>query len=247
MAKILGWFDDRFLTVLNAIDNYHFEHDVRGAVCEIGVYCGASFVPLANCRRNGEVAIAIDCFDDQSANRTKSGVPPEGESLRNLFDATLRRENVGNVSVWQRDSRTIELPLMRSITGPVRLFSIDGDHSVEGTLHDLRLADTVCIDVAAIIVDDVFNQDWPSVGEAIGQWLDARTEQHNWRPVAIGYNKVVFVRAQFHKQYFDRLAPSAKKLSNWYGSKVAIFGPTYDSSVESSTLSETLQSPSDSA
>jgi len=51
----------------------HARRGVVGALVEVGVYHGKSFVPLALLRRPGELCLAIDCFERQEHNRDESG------------------------------------------------------------------------------------------------------------------------------------------------------------------------------
>jgi len=55
------------------------------------VYHGRGFVPLALLRRAGEVAVAVDVFEDQHLNQDASG---EGSEAG--FNATLRRFGVAD-------------------------------------------------------------------------------------------------------------------------------------------------------
>ena len=86
LEQVPGFFEPALLPVLMALDARQRSLEIHGAVGEIGVYHGRSFVPLALLRREGEVAVAIDCFEEQQHNRDDSGRGSEA-----AFHTTLRR------------------------------------------------------------------------------------------------------------------------------------------------------------
>ena len=81
---IKGFFEPGLLRLYLQLDHVHESRDVRGALGEIGVYHGKSFVPLALLRRPDERCVAVDCFADQDAN-----VDASGEGDRVAFERNL--------------------------------------------------------------------------------------------------------------------------------------------------------------
>ena len=51
--------------------------------------------------------------------------------------------------------------LLEWAVGPYRLFSVDGGHSMEVALHDLRLANSVMVEGGVIMVDNYFDPKFP--------------------------------------------------------------------------------------
>jgi hypothetical protein len=55
--------------------------------------------------------------------------------------------------------------------GPARMFSVDGGHDADTALSDLLLADSVMSPGGLILLDDVFNPQWPGVVDATARYL----------------------------------------------------------------------------
>ena len=93
--RVKGFFEPGLLRVYLALDEMHERRGVSGALAEIGVFHGKSFIPLALLAAPGERAVAVDCFADQTANRDGSGEGCRAAFERNLsdaLDACCRRE-----------------------------------------------------------------------------------------------------------------------------------------------------------
>jgi hypothetical protein len=93
--RVKGFFEPGLLRVYLALDEIHERRGVSGALAEIGVFHGKSFIPLALLAAPGERAVAVDCFADQTANRDGSGEGCRAAFERNLsdaLDACCRRE-----------------------------------------------------------------------------------------------------------------------------------------------------------
>lgn len=94
MRKVPGFFEPGLLEPYALLDAAQRAHGVHGSIAEVGVYCGKSFIPLALLRRTNESALAIDCFEDQAANRDASG---NGDRAR--FEAHLEAAHVRDAAV----------------------------------------------------------------------------------------------------------------------------------------------------
>jgi hypothetical protein len=72
---VKGFFEPGLLQLYLAIDTLHEKHGITGALAEIGVYHGKSFIPLALLRQpcERELCVAVDCFFSQEFNRDQSG------------------------------------------------------------------------------------------------------------------------------------------------------------------------------
>ena len=72
-----------------------------------------------------------------------------------------------------------------------------------------------------MIVDDVFNPDWPGV-------LSGLTEHINGPanvlcPFLIGFNKVFLCHEEEHEMYLNLFIPGSRKVAELLGSDVAIY------------------------
>ena len=56
--------------------------------------------------------------------------------------------------------------LKRLADGPLRIVSVDGGHTADIAAHDLAVADEALAEGGIIIIDDVFNEQWPGVAAA---------------------------------------------------------------------------------
>ena len=167
------------------LDAVHESRGVRGALVEVGVFHGKSFMPLALLRQPDERCVAIDCFEDQSVNIDRSG-EGDGVAFRENVDATMRvccdgapdgggegdaREDW--LAILEMDSTRLaddRAPLARAAGSPVRLFSIDGCHTAEATAADLRVASNAMHPEGVVVLDDAFNPDWPGVVTGLFDW-----------------------------------------------------------------------------
>lgn len=162
--KIEGWF--------NRIDACMFQNiltmpDIEGAVAEIGVHHGKSFIALA-LANNGQRAYAIDIFGKQHLNADKSG---SGDY--NIFLRNLRRHGLDPqaITIDSRLSTEVAPADILDAVGEVRFFHVDGGHTFAACHNDLELADQVLSQDGVVVVDDVFNPHWPEVAQALHVFL----------------------------------------------------------------------------
>lgn len=200
--NIEGWYEVRFDEILKQInDQQDFGH-----IGEIGVHHGKSFVHLSSLCRRGELALAVDCFDQQQHNQSYSGRGKKEAFLRNVPDLARVKILEGNsVDFTARD-------YMAAVGGKVRIFHVDGGHDAETALHDLTEASRALTDDGVLIVDDVFNKDWPAVSQAFYQFV----AESDLKPFVIAYNKVCLSRRSYSLQ-------SPLYLKPWLGTEVQIF------------------------
>lgn len=227
-----GWFDTRFVEVLSAINIAQIVNKISGHVAEIGVYHGKSFVPLALMCLPGEVALAVDCFEQQSCNTDKSG----GNAVQFCkFIQTVHAFGCYNrLRLLPIDSRTATPKDYVNAAAPdnnnkseivqsFRLFSIDGSHVVSACLLDLQNAEATLVKGGVIILDDCFNPEWPGVVEALSQFMSKSI----LRPFFIGYNKVLLTHPEFISNYQTKLIntvkTSPKKRSTFFDCPVLIY------------------------
>ena len=68
---------------------------------------------------------------------------------------------------------------------------MDGCHTAEVTASDVDLASQCLHPDGVVLVDDVFNPDWPGVVTGLSKWC-TEVKGTDWElvPFAIGFNKV---------------------------------------------------------
>ena len=217
-----GWLDSysaRFIAEISAIQS---EARLSGGVGEIGVHRGRLFILLKLLAGTSERAVAIDVFGDQHLNTDGSGEGDEDKFLRNL-DRWASRDKL---DIIQKSSLYVTSDEILSRTGQCRLFSIDGGHTAECTLNDLRLGDQVLSERGVLILDDYFNPSWPDVSTGASQFF--ADPNSSLRPFAITPNKLYLARPSCHSFYLSALRRTQRdyfeKLSQMFGETVAVFG-----------------------
>jgi hypothetical protein len=190
--RVWGYTQSRALGLLHAVDTAQRKAGIGGPIAEIGVHRGQLFIAMKLLQRPGEESIAIDLFADQAANIDKSG---EGD-LEDFLQNVDQWSNRDGLVIHEGDSTKIEpgdIPALKD----VRLFSVDGGHTEEIVLSDMRLAEKSLADGGVVIADDVFNQQWPGVAVGTIHYLE---QGGALAPFYIGFNKVLFA----HPDHADR-------------------------------------------
>jgi hypothetical protein len=193
-SQVQGWCSDTLASLIAAIDTHQKSRGVHGGIAEIGVHHGKLFIMLNSVCDADEKSYAIDVFDNQELNIDNSG----SGSLA-IFKDNLQaydRHQGANVSIISADSVTANLSEL--IDQPVRLFGIDGGHTAEHTISDLKKAQSRLHPEGVIVLDDILNYHWLGVIEGTITFL--RT-QPTLVPVAIGLNKLFLVNLSFAEKY----------------------------------------------
>lgn len=223
-----GWAEPptlaRTLDVLRALSDAQADAGVEGGVAEIGVHRGRLFIGL-QLLEPFRPAVAIDVFGHQHLNLDDSGF---GDLRR--FEANVRRwADWSRVVVEQADSTSLTgADVRQRAEGRIRLFSIDGGHTADVVLRDLRTAEGSLADGGIVILDDVFNEAWPGVAVGTLQYLD---RDGTLVPFAIGFNKTYLTNAAHTSAYRgalrrfkDRLR-IAQKTAEFHGNEVDVLLP----------------------
>ncbi|MGX9790291.1 class I SAM-dependent methyltransferase [Mycobacterium sp. MMS18-G62] len=190
--RVAGYTESTAIGLLQEVDAAQRQAGIGGPIAEIGVHHGQLFIAMKLLQRPGEAAIAIDLFENQAANIDRSGEGDLGRFLQNV-DRWSSRDGL---VIHGGDSAKIkpgDIPELKE----VRLFSVDGGHTEEIVLSDMRLAEESLADGGVVIADDVFNQQWPGVAVGTVHYLE---QGGALVPFYIGFNKVLFA----HRSHADR-------------------------------------------
>jgi len=187
------------------------------------------FFSCERSRERKEVALAIDCFDLQQHNQDNSGEGDQDEFMRNVkrFKPHLDPE-LDLLKVIRADSTSLTSQDLRIAAngGSFRLFSVDGAHTAAATLTDLTTA-AGCLNPKGgiLILDDVFNSDWPGVSEGFYAFMNQSDKGHEMIPFAIAYNKVFLIHRDFHQAALEHLKQCfpERKTSVLWGREVVIY------------------------
>jgi hypothetical protein len=194
--RIEGWLEDIGLLLVDRIDGIQTGAGVAGGVAEIGIHHGRLFILMSLMRRPDEAAIAVDLFEDQHMN-----VDSSGKGDRQQFESNLRRWDprhddviIVQANSWDLDGGVLQ----RHAGGPLRLVSVDGGHTAELTEHDLDTACDALGPGGVVILDDCFNQFFPSVAEGAQVFFRRRKE---FVPFFAGGNKTLICGSEFAERY----------------------------------------------
>ena len=243
LSRARGFFELACLDAYEVIDaTQRMTMDVgerTTALAEIGVYHGRSFLALASTRAAGETCVAIDCFDAQEHNADESGRGDLDKFLKNLRrfwdvlgegegrEGTTTTSGVGEATPrFVKVVRGNSLDLTpRDVVGEgadavkVRMFSVDGSHTEEATLADLRLAEACSHERGVVILDDCFNPDWPGCVSGLAQYL---ANGGKFVPFCIGHNKVFLCAADYASTYARAFESSTRKTAKLFGCECVI-------------------------
>ncbi len=202
-----GWLRTEAARIVVALTARQRSLDIAGSVAEIGVHHGKLFILLYLLSRAPEKVVAIDLFEDQHLNIDNSGSGDFARFRRNLE----RHADTTRLVLHQGNSMDLSAAmLVRLAEGPLRFVSIDGGHTAEITAHDLATAEAAIAEGGIIVVDDVFNEQWPGVGDGVRRHFERRP---NLVPFAIGANKTYFCRPSHRDIYYDAAVATASTVT----------------------------------
>ncbi len=182
-----GWIEPGALATTVVLSALQRSLGVAGHVAEIGIHHGRYALALSLLRKLGERTIAIDVFEQQELNVDQSGKGDYDTFMANV-DAWLGPEH--DVVVLKQDSlTTTPADILAAARGRIRLFSVDGSHTYQHTLNDLRLAESVIAEGGIVVVDDFFNPAWPGVPDALAAYLRNGPKPTLLAPIGYGDNK----------------------------------------------------------
>lgn len=202
--QVQGWCRPELWHVLQPLAERMIATGVTGPVAEIGVFHGKFFIGLVKTMGAAAGNHAIDVFDQQQFNKDGAG---RGDLT--IFENNLRRCGVpaSSYEVLQADSTSLTpeaVAQLRRSSGGFSMFSIDGCHTVEHTVNDLRIAMEVTRPGGLIFVDDYYNPFWPGVQEAVARlYLGAPP---TWLPLVYSCNKLILCGASHHDIYLEAVA-----------------------------------------
>jgi hypothetical protein len=157
-----GYFTYDDVIAFTLLLNIQSSSGVTGDLLEIGSYHGRSAAVIGRCVQPGERFIVCDTFDRPGQEMYPN--PSSPEALRQ----TLARLAPDLQQVDIRASRSDELDLDGVI---LRFAHIDGGHSFDVALHDLRFTASHLAPNGIIAVDDYQHPDWQDVTAAVDTFV----------------------------------------------------------------------------
>lgn len=183
--SIQGYFTSDAALLFMAYNQLIKSENISGDVLEIGVHHGLSAIALAALRGERKQFVAVDLFDEmQDQNVSKSGAGSRQAFLRNMKKFY---DDIGFVRVIASASTRLRAC---DLGNGFSFCHVDGGHSPEETYHDLELCAEILMPGGLLALDDYFNPAFPGVCEGAVKFK--YEQQEKLRPVAIGFNKVLF-------------------------------------------------------
>ena len=213
-----GWLRSEAALAIAALTERQRALGIGGGVAEIGVHHGKLFILLYLLSRPPEPAVAIDLFADQHLNVDRSGAGDLQKFRSNLN----RHADSARLVLHQGSSLDLAAAdLKRLGNGCLRMISVDGGHTAETTAHDLAIAAEALAEGGIIVVDDVFNEQWPGVADGVQRYFARRP---NLSPFAIGANKTYFCHPSHRDIYREAAigAASSVTMPEFLGEPVAV-------------------------
>ncbi len=201
--RVDGWLGRADSEIIRTLMVAQTKSGLAGAVAEIGVHHGKSFILLALCN-SGNKSYAIDVFGQQDLNIDHSGKGDKSIFLENLADFGIDHENV---VIDARSSSEVRPDDILNSVGPVRMFHVDGGHHLGAILNDIDLAERSICEGGIIAVDDVFRPEWPEV--SIGIFQHIHSGDSDLVAFACGYNKTYLCHPHHAATYRKALAQNA--------------------------------------
>ena len=182
---IEGWFSFDAALLFMAYNQLLAGHGITGDVLEIGVHHGLSTIAIAKLRGPEGKLYAIDLFESlQGLNVSHSG-----EGNRTLFERNMRRFH-GALDFVRTIARPSSELTPADLGTSFSFCHVDGGHSRAETLHDLELCHEILMPGGLVALDDYFHPRFPGVCEGAVEFMLGHPGA--LRPLAIGYNKVLF-------------------------------------------------------
>ena len=207
---VQGWLSPLAAKAIVSIDGMQKAMGVHGGMCEIGVHDGRSFILLNLLSRADERSIAYDLFERQNENVDASGHGTPATFMANCFAHGCDITRIGAITANSLELTVAAIKATRA--SPFRLFSVDGGHTARHTENDLALALDTLAAGGVILLDDVFNEQWPGVVEGLLNFLSSRHDA--LRPFAAIGNKVFFTLSN---AWADRYLAHLKADPNTHG------------------------------
>lgn len=183
--RIEGWFQFDAALLFMAYNQIAAEHGIAADVLEIGVHFGLSAIATAHLRGPQGKFYAVDLFEDlQSQNVSRSGYGSRGLFERNMAEFYDDLSFLHVLPCLSADLKPGDLGATFSFC------HVDGGHSRLETLGDLELASEILLPGGLLALDDYFNVLYPGVCEGAVEFHLRKPGV--LKPVAIGFNKVLF-------------------------------------------------------
>ena len=214
--KVEGWVNVKILGMIDFLD--YLPINKKGGICEIGIHHGRFFLALHQLLdKEHPVAIsyAVDVFDRQDLNIDNSGAGRYDIFRENIKQYDHRHKGQ-RIKIIADDSTNTESEIKNIPNSTIRFMSIDGGHTVEHVINDLKIAERILSNEGVVILDDINNHWWMSVTEGLCKYMMTSPPLI---PFAVGDNKMFLCKMSYHPYYIQKMQESIfhTKTSKFFG------------------------------
>jgi hypothetical protein len=213
--QIFGWLHPISCFILPIIDEAQKDHNIAGDICEIGIFEGKTLVLLGLMARAGEILVGLDIeIRDELRSNLQSDFPQRDQFV-----------------ILQQDSTktTPSELLQHSPTNGFRLFHVDGYHTFNHALNDLKLAVNTLSLGGVIFLDDFYSGTLPGVTQAFHHLFEQNLNNGIF-PFALGGAKVYMCHEEYvdfyRNQMFEKMPVPSKngaEVDELFGKQIAIY------------------------
>ena len=175
IKSIPGWFNLDDCTHFHLILSLQSKLGLGGDLLEIGSYHGRSAALLAGYLNEGEKLVVCDTFEADVEDYYPDPASPEILS-QNVLRVNSQLDPA-RIEVNACESRDLDL-------GPgarFRFVHVDGGHSFESAIGDLRICRDHVLPLGVVAIDDYMHIRWPEVTAAVRDFL---AEQNDFQILA---------------------------------------------------------------
>lgn len=207
---VQGWTSDKLFDTVQLMADCGINR--KGGIAEIGVHHGKFYILLNQVVESGQESFAIDVFDMQHLNIDNSGLGNKSIFIQNLADYDKFKGE--NTIILETDSMSLAYKIPDA---SLRFISIDGGHTVEHTINDLKIAERLIANEGVIILDDIMGVYWCGVTEG---YIKYSMTYPTIVPFAMGHNKLYLCKLSHHEYYFNLFKPLSSGQTKFTGYQV---------------------------
>ena len=183
-SHIEGWFQVPAIVTWDCLLDYQEGEKIAGNLLELGVWKGKAAALLALHCRPGERCLFVD---------PSPLLMQAKENIDRVIPGT-------NCQYLQETSQGLQRrSLLTAMAGTFRWIHIDAEHTVQGVMRDLAIADRLVGDRGIVTLDDFLTPAYPQVTQAIFQFLT--TQPGRFSLVLCGHDKGYLCRPMAAREY----------------------------------------------
>jgi cephalosporin hydroxylase len=199
IQSVTGWhFVPDFFLTAEILDHILKKQNLKEVnFIEIGVYHGKSFLPIADYFYDRITTFhAADLFELEQGQM---------EVFKKNVSKYLPADHATKIHILKEDSLKLANHYPTGENSKKFIYcSIDGHHTYDHTLSDLKFCSERVHDKGIILLDDVYQHAWPEVGNAM---VDFLRENREFTVAFILFNKVILTK---DRSLVDELYDPAK-------------------------------------